>query len=122
MPSNPRHPHWLAIGAITALTACTTLEADLATAHRLYRDAHYEAAERWLVEVEREATTLPTADRARFYYLRGMCAYRLGQREDARHYLVLGSQLLKLDDSQVDMEGQAALGRALQDLLHDGPA
>ena len=109
----------LLIAALGGLLGCATVEADLATAHRLYRDAHYEAAERWLAEVEPEVALLATPARARFYYLRGMCAYRLGQREDARHYLVLGSRLLARDGSAVDPEGRAALQRALADLLRE---
>ncbi|MDD9965014.1 MAG: hypothetical protein OXR73_02215 [Myxococcales bacterium] len=110
---------WWAMGIALAFGGCASAEADLAIAHRLYRDARYEAAERWLEEVEPDAARLAAGDRARFYYLRGMCAYRLGQREDARHYLVLGSRLLARDASAVDAEGRAALQRALSDLLRE---
>lgn len=99
------------------LLGCTTLSGDLAKAGELYRDAYYEAAEVWLREVEPRAGELTAADRARFYYLRGMSAYRLQQRDDARHYLVLCREVLLTRGVTLERQAAAALERALEDLL-----
>ena len=69
---------------------CNTVGDDLGRATRLYRDARYEASLRWLVDLEDETGSMTPRQRVRFYYLRGMSAYRLGQREDALHFLALG--------------------------------
>ncbi len=69
---------------------CNTVGDDLERATRLYRDARYEASLRWLVDLEDGTGSMSQRQRVRFYYLRGMSAYRLGQRDDALHFLALG--------------------------------
>lgn len=68
---------------------CVTLSDDLHSAREAYEDARYNHALAWLRDVERSAADLEPDEQVRFLYLRGMTAYRLGQRDEALYYLSL---------------------------------
>ena len=53
---------------------------------------------------------------ARFYYLRGMASFRLGQREDALHYLALADALCSDDAALLPATWQPVLQRTLQEI------
>jgi radical SAM superfamily enzyme with C-terminal helix-hairpin-helix motif len=82
----------------------------------LYKDARYEEAQLWLSELQGQAHEMPKAELSRFYYLRGMTAFRLGQDEDALHYLAVARQLAKESPRDLPEAWQQLMGRTLQEL------
>lgn len=79
--------------SVLLLVGCTSVSTELRMAQALYKDARYEDAQLWLAELQHETPDMSKDDLARFYYLRGMTGFRLGQRQDALHFLVLAEQL-----------------------------
>lgn len=108
------------VGFTLGGAACTSAASQLQTAQLLYKDARYEQAQAWLGELEADAPGMAPADQARFYYLRGMTAFRLGQREDALHYLVLADELALEDPSRLPSSWAPVLQRTLQEILPTG--
>ena len=95
---------------------CTVLVSELDTATELYDDAHYEAALRWLDELQSETDAMTRTQRARYYYLRGMTAYRLGQRPDALHYLAIAQVAADRGGAALRPERRSILERTLHEL------
>ena len=107
---------WRPIVAIALVSGCAAVSTELETATALYDDAEYEAAERWLDELEPEAMQMTRNQQARFYYLRGMTAYRLGQRQDALHFLPLATVASTLGGGPRRPERRSILERTLREL------
>ena len=105
----------LAICAVL-LGACTSLSSELQRAQSLYGDARYEDAQAWLAQLNNEADGMSPSERARFYYLRGMTAFRLGQRDDALHYLMLASTLLGEDRTHLPEPWRPVMLRTLDEI------
>jgi hypothetical protein len=97
--------------------ACTTVSTELRTTQSLYKDARYEEAQRWLAELELEKADMSPSELARFHYLRGMTAFRLGQAEDALHYLVLAQVLDQNDESRLPPSWRAVMERTLAQVM-----
>ncbi len=85
---------FLAFGTLLGLglSGCGTLVNDLQEAESSYDEARYDDAEVWLADIGTNVAKLDQEHRARFYYVRGMTAYRLGHRNDALHYLALARE------------------------------
>jgi hypothetical protein len=111
----------LALASCLAL-GCTSPATDLRSAQDLYRDARYEQAAAWLDALEPELQGMSKAERARFYYLRGMSAFRLGQRADALHYLALAQVLFTDAPDDVPPPWRPVLERTLEALGPGGSA
>jgi hypothetical protein len=109
---------WLAFLLVSSFAAsgCTSVSSELRMAQLLYRDARYEDALAWLTDLERERSSMSPADLSRFYYLRGMTGFRLGQREDALHYLVLAEQASEEHPDRLPAAWRPVLTRTLQEL------
>ena len=58
--------------------------------------------------------------RARFYYLRGMTAFRLGKRADALHYLALAREVAGERNDGLRPEWATAMARTILELAPDG--
>lgn len=114
---------WLAaaLGTLAPL-GCTSPGSDLRSAQDLYRDARYEQAAAWLDALEPELQSMSSAERARYYYLRGMSAFRLGQRADALHYLALAQVLFSDAPDDVPPQWRPVLERTLEALGPGGSA
>jgi hypothetical protein len=69
--------------------ACTSLGDEVRRAEQAFSEARYEDVEAWLSDLEPSLGKMSTPLRARYYYLAGMSAYRIGQRAEARHALAL---------------------------------
>jgi hypothetical protein len=78
-------------------SACTTAASELRASQALYKDARYEECQHYLEALEVEVEAMNDRDLTRFYYLRGMTAFRLGQADDALHYLALAATLTDED-------------------------
>ena len=72
-----------------ALASCFGPAEILARGQAYYEDNEYERALAVWRELERHERVLGTTERARYAYLRGMTDYRLGFRDDARHWLAM---------------------------------
>jgi hypothetical protein len=112
-----RTHHALALALVVPYAAaCTSVNTDLRQAQLLYKDARYEDALLWLGELQNETADMDRSQLARFYYLRGMTGFRLGQREDALHYLVLAEQLSAQDPERLPDAWRPVMERTLQEL------
>jgi hypothetical protein len=78
------------------LSGCTSLSDDLSRAETAFHAARYEDVEVWLADLESSLAKLSARDRARYYYLAGMSAQRIGEHARARHALVLCRQELAM--------------------------
>jgi hypothetical protein len=91
---------WALLGTCLLLSSaagCTTASSELRASQALYKDARYEECQRYLEALEVEVESMNERDLTRFYYLRGMTAFRLGQTDDALHYLALAATLTDED-------------------------
>jgi hypothetical protein len=79
---------WLA-GVCAVLLSCAALRDDMRRAEGAFEQARYEDVMVWLDDLEPSVADMDHTMRARFYYLRGLTAYRLGDRVVARHNLAL---------------------------------
>jgi hypothetical protein len=116
------HRAWPGVIAVllSSLLGCTSISSDLNTAHAFYRDARYEQSMLWLTELEGETAAMERPDLAHFCYLRGMTAFRLGQREDALHFLVLADVLTAEDESLLPAQWRSVMERTLQEITPTG--
>ncbi len=69
--------------------ACSGVRDDLRRAETAFEEARYEDVEVWLADLEPSVARMEPAQRARYYYLVGMSAFRMGKRARARHALAL---------------------------------
>jgi len=111
-----------AVGLLVLLVSasCATASGDLRTAQLLYKEARYEEALLWLSELDDQVSAMAPAELAHFYYLRGMTAFRLGQREDALHYLALADELCAEDPDSLPVTWQPVMRRTLQEIVPTG--
>lgn len=80
---------WIAALACAALLGCSAAQGTLARGQGYYEDNRFEQALSVWRELARTEPELSPEDRARYAYLRGMTDYRLGFRDEARHWLGL---------------------------------
>lgn len=78
---------------VVVLGGCAALQDDMQRAEVAYDQARYEEALVWLDDLEDDSPEMDLDMRARFYYLRGMTAYRLGHRNHALHYLAVAREV-----------------------------
>ncbi len=86
---------WLASSS-AALGGCAQLRDEMQYARQAYERERYEDALVWLADLESDVPEMDRRMRARFYFLRGMTAYHLQQRDDALHYLALAREEVSL--------------------------
>jgi len=77
------------VALVMVLSACAALRDDMRRAEDAFDQARYEQVEVWLSDLELSVADMDRPMRARFYYLRGTSAYRLGDTRRARHFLAL---------------------------------
>jgi hypothetical protein len=107
----------LALGVLAALVcACASYREDLNRGQRLYDESQYERALSIFRVLEADQDSLSAADRARYFYLRGMTDYRLGFRRDARHWLALAKATEKEHPGGLTNEWRERAERYLNEL------
>jgi hypothetical protein len=74
---------------LLATGGCAAVREDLRRAEVAFDEARYENAEVWLESLEGDVPSMEREMRSRYYYLRGVSAYRLGDKSAARHFLAL---------------------------------
>jgi hypothetical protein len=95
---------------------CTTYREDLNRGQRLYEENQYEKALAIWRELEIDRDSLNVNDQARYAYLRGMTGYRLGYREDARHWLALARATEQRVPGGLSPEWKERLAKSLGEL------
>jgi hypothetical protein len=70
-------------------------------------------------ELERDEASLAAPERSRYAYLRGMTDYRLGFRDDARHWLALAKAAEQYHPGGLDPAFRQRLDDALNDLARE---
>jgi uncharacterized protein YceK len=110
----------LILALAIALAGCASLRDDMSRAESAYDASDYDASLVWLTDLETQVPDMDMPMRARFYYMRGMTAYRLGKRNDALHYLALAREVAGPRGEGMRAEWQQQMERALTDLTpHD---
>ena len=112
-----RSPDAALLCLLLGCVACTSVSSELRTTQTLYKDARYEEAQLWLAELEGSSNDMSPAELARFHYLRGMTAFRLGQPEDALHYLVLAQVLDGDEGAHLPPTWRAVMERTLAQVM-----
>lgn len=102
----------LVLGLAGAL-GCTSLSDDLSRAETAFHAARYEDVQVWLADLEPSLPKLNAQDRARFYYLAGMSAQRIGEHARARHALALCREELDASHEQLPAAWMQNLSSAL---------
>lgn len=108
----------LAATALVALcaAACSAHRDALERGHSYYEDNRFEQALAVWRELERDESRLRPYERSRYAYLRGMTDYRLGFRDDARHWLGLARAVEQMHPGGISPEWMERLDAALDDL------
>lgn len=104
-----------AVFLVAAAGACATLADDLRKAQDAYEEARYENALTWLASLDREEPSMDRPTAARFHYLRGMTAHRLGDEADARHHLAL-ARAIAGDTAVLPTDWKRTMDRTLAEL------
>ncbi len=110
----------VALGASSVLAGCASLRDDLLHAETAFDAARYDESEVWLRDLESQAPDMDAEQRSRFYYMRGMTAYRLRHRPDALHYLALAREVSGPRNMGLRPEWVTAMTRAIDELAPDG--
>lgn len=105
----------LALG-LCCLFACAPYGEDLRRAERAFVDARYEEVNVWLLDLRASIPDMSRLQRARYYYMAGVTAARLGDRDRARHYLLLCREEAAHSDGALSDERMRNLKLTLQEL------
>jgi len=99
---------------------CANYTDQLNRAEFHFQHARYEAALVNLEDLELHLGGLSTADRVRYANVRGMAHLRLDQRSDARHWLSVAREDLKLEPTAMSAANRATLEQTINGL--DNPS
>jgi hypothetical protein len=101
---------------LASAASCAGQRDALTRGQRYYEDNQYEKALSLWRDLDRRHVPLSSTDRARFAYLRGMTDYRLGFRDDARHWLAVAKGTDAQNPGGLDVSSRERLDGALGDL------
>jgi hypothetical protein len=110
----------LLISAGAVLSGCAALREDMLHAESAFDAAQYDESLVWLSDLEDDVPDMDVEMRARFYYLRGMTAYRLGKRADALHYLALAREVSGPRSEGLRPEWATSMTRTITELAPNG--
>lgn len=102
------------------LASCAQLSDEMRTVETGYQEARYEDVIAWLDDLEHDVPHMSSTQRARFYYLRGMSAHRLGQRDDAYYFLALAREVAGEDGRGLRDPWKMQLTDTLAELTPEG--
>lgn len=107
---------WLAPWAALLVLCCATYRDHLNRGQRMYQENKYEdALAVWRV-LEPDMDSLDDGDQARYAYLRGMTDFRLGFRDDARHWLAISKAINTAHPGGLSGDWPQRVDVALKDL------
>ena len=109
-----RRAAW-AVG-VASVMACAGESDALRRGQRYYEDNQYERALALWRDLDRRDVELSPEERVRFAYFRGMTDYRLGFRDDARHWLAIAKAESTRYPGGLDPRWLERLDGALADL------
>ncbi len=113
-------PRFFALALTASVAAgCGALAGELHTAEARYDEARYDEALVWLGDLEDDLPDMDADQQARFYFRRGMTAYRTGERDDALHYLALVREVVAATDATLAPAWQTQLTATLEELVPD---
>jgi lipoprotein NlpI len=75
--------------ALASLSSCATYRDELFRAQQAYENNQHERTLALLRDLEPDVTRLTPGEQAQYAYLRGMTDYRIGYKNDARHWLAI---------------------------------
>jgi hypothetical protein len=101
---------------LSSALACAGHSDALARGQRYYEDNQYERALALWRDLDRRGARFSAAERARYAYFRGMTDYRLGYRDDARHWLAIARAADAARPGGLDRVWLERLDSALTDL------
>jgi hypothetical protein len=78
-----------AVAVAFSLGACTTYRDQLVRGQNAFEQNEHERTLGLLRALEPDVANLSLPEQARYAYLRGMTDYRIGHRNDARHWLAI---------------------------------
>lgn len=111
----------LLLMAALGQTSCGGVDGALSQVESHYEQARYEDAMTWLVAVEPDIHARDNVTRARFHYLRGMTAFRLDQKIQAKYHLALAKEIAGENRGRVlGVSWSQRLDRTLQILQLEG--
>lgn len=111
----------LAVLLAIVLGGCAATASEMRRAEEAYEQARFDAARTWLVDLEDRAPSMDDAMRARYFYLRGMSEYRVGNRLAALHYLAVARELTGERARGLREEQQQLLAGTLEELTPREP-
>jgi hypothetical protein len=101
---------------LSSALGCAGHSDALARGQRYYEDNQYERALALWRDLDRRGARFSAAERARYAYFRGMTDYRLGYRDDARHWLAIARAADVARPGGLDRAWLERLDSALTDL------
>ena len=104
---------WIVTGLLVWSAGCQNYRDQLDRADGHYRAARYEAALSNLEDLEEDFGHLDASEQVRYRYVRGMTSERLGQHDEARHWLALARESVEQRPSALDEETRGLLQRTL---------
>jgi hypothetical protein len=114
--------HGRAALALALALGCAGQSDAIARGQRYYEENQFERALAIWRDLERRDVALEPAERTRYAYLRGMTDYRLGFREDARHWLAIAKANRERAPDGLMPSWSERLDAALSDLDRGGHA
>lgn len=110
----------LALAAALALSvssiACTTYRDQLVRSQASFERNEHERALGLLRALEPNVSHLSAPEQAQYAYLRGMTDYRIGYREDARHWLAIAQTYDDASPGTLPSDWRARMITALTEL------
>ncbi len=102
--------------ACLLFTACAAIRDDMRRAEVAFDEARYEQVVVWLDGLESSVPDMDRPTRARFYYLRGVASYRLGETRRARHFLALCREEAEREGVGLRSEWRVNLAKLLAEI------
>lgn len=106
----------MATVGVCAALSCASHSDALARGQRYYEDNQYERALALWRDLDRRGAVFSSSERARYAYFRGMTDYRLGYRDDARHWLAIARAREAAQSGSLGSASLERLDSALADL------
>ena len=105
---------WIAIAMLCV--GCTTYRDALGRSQDAFAKNEYEQSLGLLRALEPDVGHLSPAEQAQYAYLRGMTDYRIGHRNDARHWLALARAQDDASPGMLPVEWKSRMNEALSEL------
>lgn len=106
----------LVLTLASSTLACTTYRDQLVRSQASFEQNQHERALGQLRALEPHMTKLAQPEQAQYAYLRGMNDFRLGYRDDARHWLAIAKTYDDASPGTLPSDWKARMNDALEEL------